>query len=55
MATWAARPITVVVMAEATRAVMVLKMSPGSEERSEPKMRSTSRVPWEGAWLWLCR
>lgn len=49
MATWAARPMTVVVMEEEASAWMVVWMSPGSEDRSEPKMRRTSRVPWEGA------
>ena len=51
MATWAARPMIVTVMEEAAREAIVRWMSPGSEERSEPKRRSTSRVPWEGAWL----
>ena len=51
MATWAARPMTVVVIEEVTRAEMVVWMSPGSEDRREPNIRRTSRVPWEGAWL----
>ena len=49
MATWAARPITVAVMEEDTRAEMVVWMSEGSEERRDPKRRRTSRVPWAGA------
>lgn len=51
MATFAARPMTVQDICEVTKAEMVLCISPGSEDRREPKMIRISRVPWDGAWL----
>lgn len=51
MAISAAREITVQVMCEWTRPVMVVWMSPGSEERREPTIKRISRVVWVGAWL----
>ena len=49
MATWAARPMIVTVMWEETRAEIVACISPGSEERREPKRIKTSRVVCVGA------
>lgn len=51
MATFAASPMTVHDICEVTKAEMVLWISPGSEDRREPKMIRISRVPWDGAWL----
>ena len=51
MAISAARPMTVHVMRAFTRAVIVVWISPGSEDRRDPKMSITSRVPWAGALL----
>lgn len=50
MATSAARPMTEHVMWDRTSAEIVVCISPGSEERREPKTRRTSRVVCVGAW-----
>lgn len=44
-ATSADRPMTVHVIRDLQSDVIVVCMSPGSAERSEPKMMRTSRVP----------